>query len=57
MYNSGSISSPMVPDTKLSKEGNGGNMDSTNFMQLVGFLMYLIATRLEMMFVVSLINR
>ncbi|MCI26433.1 copia-type polyprotein [Trifolium medium] len=56
MWNCNSVKNPIVPGTVLSREG-GENVDSTLYKQLVGSLMYLTATRPDMMYVVCLISR
>ena len=45
-----------VPGQKIDKDENGAKVDVTLYKQTVGSLMYLTATRLDLMFVVSLIN-
>jgi len=42
--------------TKLSKDDNGSNVDPMLYKRLVGSPMYLIATRLDIMFAVSLFS-
>jgi hypothetical protein len=56
MWNCNPVKNPIVPGTVLSREG-GENVDSTMYKQLVGSLMYLTATRPDMMYVVCLISR
>ncbi|RVW45415.1 Retrovirus-related Pol polyprotein from transposon TNT 1-94 [Vitis vinifera] len=51
------VHNPMVPGFKLTKNGDGVKVDSTFYKKIVGILMYLTATRPDVMFVVSLINR
>ncbi|TXG65900.1 hypothetical protein EZV62_007175 [Acer yangbiense] len=46
-----------VKSFKISKDGNIDFVDETYYKQLVGSLMYLIATRPDMMFVTCLISR
>ena len=51
------VHNPMVPRFKLTKNGDGVMVDSTFYKKIVGSLMYLTATRPDVMFVVSLISR
>jgi len=48
---------PVAAGTKLSKQDNGPAVDSMLYKQMVGSLMYLTATRLDLMYDVSLISR
>jgi len=57
MDKSNSVRNPIVPGCKLVKDEGGVKVDNTHFKQMVGSLMYLTATRPDMMFVVSLISR
>ena len=57
MLESNSVSSPIVLGFKASKDGDGVTVDETYYKQLVGSLMYLTATRPDMMFVICLISR
>jgi len=57
MNNSNSIHNPIVPSYKLMKDEDGVKVDKTYYKQVVGSIMYLTATRPDMMFVVSLISR
>ncbi|KAM1612371.1 hypothetical protein ACFX13_001090 [Malus domestica] len=50
------VQNPVVPGLKLTRNG-GVEVDSTVYRQMVGNLMYLTATRPDLMFVVSLISR
>jgi hypothetical protein len=52
-----SVSSPIVPSNRLSKDENGKIVDATNYKQMVGSLMYLLATRPDLAFSVCLIAR
>jgi len=52
-----SVKNSIVPDFKLTKDEGGVQVDSTLYKQMVGSLMYLTATRPDLMFVVSLISR
>jgi hypothetical protein len=57
MEKSNSVCSPIVAGTKLSKHDKGDEVDPTQFKQMVGSLMYLTATRPDLMFAVNLIAR
>jgi transposase InsO family protein len=48
---------PIAAGTKLSKQDTGPAVDSTLYKQMVGSLMYLTATRPDLMYAVSLISR
>ncbi|CAL8156633.1 unnamed protein product [Prunus armeniaca] len=52
-----SVKNPIVPGSKLTREGGGKKVDATQFKQLVGSLMYLTATRPDLMYSVCLISR
>ena len=49
-------SNPIVPGFKACRDDDGITNDETYYKQIVGSLMYLTATRLDMMFCVSLIS-
>ena len=57
MQNFNSVCNPMVPGQKLGRDETGVKADSTLYKQMVGSLMYLTATRPDLMFVVCLISR
>ena len=57
MDRSNSVQNPIVPSTKLTKDEAGTRVDETLFKQVVGSLMYLTATRLDLMYGVSPISR
>lgn len=57
MNNSNSMHNPIVPGTKLSKNDEGTKVDTTLYMKMVDSLMYLTATRPDLMYGVSLISR
>ena len=57
MDKSNPVKNPIVPGTKLSKDEAGTKVDETLFKQVVGSLMYLTATRPDLMYGVSLISR
>jgi hypothetical protein len=51
MMESNSVGSPIVPGFKISRNEDENTVDETYYKQLVGSLMYLTATRPDMMFV------
>nr|CAN69875.1 hypothetical protein VITISV_030610 [Vitis vinifera] len=57
MEKSNSVKNPIVPGIKLMKDEEVAKVNATMYKQLVGSLMYLIATRLDLTYVVSLISR
>ncbi|XP_058208312.1 uncharacterized mitochondrial protein AtMg00810-like [Rhododendron vialii] len=57
MKNCNSVSTPTKFGLKLTKDHDGKKVDSTLYKQIVGSLMYLTATRPDIMFSVSLISR
>ena len=57
MFESKPVKSPIVPGSKVNKDVNGILVDDIYFKQIVGSLMYLTATRPNIMFSVSLISR
>jgi len=57
MFESKPVKSPIVSGSKVNKDVNGMLVDDINFKQIVGSLMYLTATRPDIMFSVSLISR
>jgi hypothetical protein len=57
MINYSSVSTPMAVGTKLSREQNEMDFDSTIFKKLVGSLMYLTTTRPDIMYGINLISR
>lgn len=52
-----SVKNPIVPGSKLTREVGGKKVDATQFKQLIGSLMYLTATRPDLMYSVCLISR
>lgn len=57
MQNYNSVSNPIIPGQKVGRDEAGVKVDSTFYKQMVGSLMYLTATRPDLMFVVCLISR
>ncbi|KAF2304474.1 hypothetical protein GH714_031884 [Hevea brasiliensis] len=57
MENYNPVSNPIVPGQKLSRDEGGESVDATQFKQNGGSLMYLTASRPDLMFVVSFISR
>ena len=57
MQNYNSVYNPIVSGRKVGRDKDGVKVNSMLYKQMVGNLMYLIATRLDMMFAVSLISR
>ena len=57
MLNCKPIVTPIETGTKLSKEDDGSKIDPRMYKRLVGSLMYLTATRHDIMFAASLISR
>ena len=57
MVNCKPVVTPIATGTKLSKNDEGSCLDLTFYKRLVVSLMYLIATRPSIMFVVSFISR
>lgn len=52
-----SVKIPIVPGCSLTKAGNGELVDAINYKQMVGSLMYLTATRPDLMYAVCLVSR
>ncbi|KAI5425306.1 hypothetical protein KIW84_031195 [Lathyrus oleraceus] len=50
MEHRNSVENPMVPGFKISKDENGTEMDGSFFKQLIGSMMYLTATRPDIMY-------
>ena len=57
MEKSNSVKNPIVSGVRLMKDEEGSKVNATMYKQLVGSLMYLTATRPDLMYMVSLINR
>ena len=57
MENCNSTKTPIVPGCKLDKDEGGIKVDSTQYKQMVGSLMYLTVSRLDLMYVMSLVSR
>ena len=57
MSNYKTCPTPVITSLKLSKDDEGSIVDPTMFKRLVGSLMYLTATRPDIVYDVSLISR
>lgn len=57
MKKSNSVANPMISGQKLHKDEMGNKVNETYFKQIIDSLMYLTATRPDLVFVVSLISR
>jgi hypothetical protein len=57
MLNSNSVKNPIVPGSRLSKNEGGAAVDTTIFKQMIDSLMYLAATRSDLMYSICLISR
>ncbi|GAU36022.1 hypothetical protein TSUD_211600 [Trifolium subterraneum] len=51
------VCSPIVPGCKLNKDENGSATDAKRFKQMVGCLMYLLATRPDLTYSICLVAR
>jgi len=57
MDQSNSVQNPIVPGFKPTKDEEGAKVDKTYFKQVMGCLMYIMSTRPDMVFSVSLLSR
>ena len=57
MENCNLVYNPIVPGCRLFKDENGVQVDETLYKQMVGCLMYLTATRPDLIYAVSLVSR
>lgn len=57
MQDVNSVKTPIVPGCKLTREGSGELVDATIYKQMVGSLMYLTATRPDLMYATCLVSR
>ncbi|CAL1387753.1 unnamed protein product [Linum trigynum] len=51
------VKNPSAPGTKLSKAGDGVQVDATEYKSLIGSLLYMCATRPDIMYSVCLLSR
>ena len=56
MEKSDTVKNPIVPGVRLTKD-EGAKINATMYKQLIVSLMYLTTTRLDLMYVVSLMSR
>ncbi|GKE10000.1 hypothetical protein Tco_1413551 [Tanacetum coccineum] len=57
METSDPVDTPMVEKSKLDADPQGKEVDPTRYRGMIGFLMYLIASRLDLVFVVCMCAR
>ena len=57
MLNNNLVKNPIIPSSRLSKNEGGAVVDTTMFKQMIGSLMYLTATKLDLMYPIYLISR
>lgn len=57
LHNGNPVKNPIVLGSKFSKDGGGAKVDATLFKQLIGSLMYITATRPDVMHVTCLLSR
>ena len=57
MEDSKPVGTPMVTSCKLSKDDESLEVDHTKFRSMIGSLLYVTATRLDVMQVVDLVAR
>ena len=57
MENCKAVSTPLMPNVKLSKNDGQALIDESNYRSLVGCLLYIITTRPDIMYSVSLLSR
>ncbi|XP_031254679.1 uncharacterized protein LOC116112705 [Pistacia vera] len=57
MDNCKSVDIPLIPNQKLSKEDGAKRVDEGVYRSLIGCLLYLIATRPDLMYTTSIVSR
>ncbi|XP_031255127.1 secreted RxLR effector protein 161-like [Pistacia vera] len=57
MENYKSINTPLVQNKKLCKEDEAAKVDETKYRSMVGYLLYLTATRSDIMYAASFLSR
>lgn len=57
MESSKAISTPLVHNERLSKEDNSGEADEKQYRSMISSLLYLTATRADLMYAASLLSR
>lgn len=51
------VATPLIPNQKLTKDEEEEKVDESQYRSLIGSLLYLTATRPNMLFVVSVLSR
>lgn len=51
------VSTPLIPNLKLTKDETGDNVDEGKYRSLIGSLLYLTISRPDILFAVSLLSR
>lgn len=51
------VQNPIVPGFKLTKDEDGVKVDNCRYKQIIGSLMYVTATRPDIMYVISFLSR
>ena len=57
MLESHEVNNPIVLGSKLSKDADGVVIDELYYKQIIGSLMYLMSTCLNLVYIVSLISK
>ena len=57
MEDSKSVGTPMVTGCKLSKDDDSPDVDQSSYRSMIGSLLYIIASRPDIMHVVGMVGR